>query len=122
MVDAGDWDAADIFLKRHSYMFDYTSAEGRITPDGNWLPRSQAQKDYAGVAEDLKTYYSYGGSAAGESYLLGHPNVRRFLTKYKGTGGMQDYAADYDKMKSVNDTYFSLPDSQKAAFLAHTRS
>lgn len=118
MVDAGDWDAADIFLRRHSYMFDYTSAEGRISPDGNWLPKSQAQHDYAAVATDLKTYYSFTNAANAAAYLTAHPNVQHFLTKYRGTAGMQDYAADYDKIKAINDAYFALPQSQRAAFLA----
>jgi hypothetical protein len=125
LVNRSGFDAADEFLRRHPFIFDFTTAEGRVNPDGSWNPKSNLQRDYARVAELERAYYALPKQARA-AYLETHPNLARFWAKWgaKGqvrptalAGGLSQHAKDYLAIKAVLDVYFSLAPGDRERFL-----
>lgn len=135
-VEAGDWNGADAYLKRHPFIFDFTRSEGRVTPDGGWRPRTEAQADYAKVAPLLRQYYTLNGADAA-TYLKANPLITWYWNKWGETGtdiygapnpgalpgygyhpgGITQHAKDYLAVKPLLDIYFTLDDAAKQRFL-----
>lgn len=125
LVERSGFDAADEFLRRHPFIFDFTSAEGRVTPEGRWTPKSEWQHDYAKIVEDERVYYQLRQSDRA-GYLETHPNLQRYFAKYgaKGqvrpfaqAGGLSQHAKDYLAVKPLLDAYFQLSPGDRERFL-----
>ncbi len=129
-VDRGDWDNADAFLRAHSFIFDFTSAEGRTDPNGHWIPQSETQRQYAAVAPLLRVYYAFSSQAERDAYAKAHPQVAKWLATHgrKGTdihsqapvyfpGGLSQHAKDYLAVKPLLDAYFKLRGQLRESYL-----
>jgi hypothetical protein len=116
LVDRGDWSSADRYLAEHPYIFEFTSAEGRVNADGSWRPKSEAQRDFAAVAQQLHEYYLLHGSMAA-GYLHSHPLLLRYLNKYSAPGGMREHAADYRAVAGMLAGYWSTAPGNRSSYL-----
>jgi hypothetical protein len=116
LVEAGDWPSADRWLEAHPFIFSFTSAEGRVDSEGRWGPKTEAQKEYAKVAEKLRTWSMLHGHLA-EDYLDANPLVRSFLRRWAAPGGVYHHALDYQAVHAQLAHYWSLPAAQRDRYV-----
>jgi hypothetical protein len=117
-----DWEAKEEFLRQHPELARY------------WQVNNSFTDDYAAILThvhaDLRDrYFEFvegGDWDAANAFLTAYPFIfdkiddeRYVLDRQtgRGGGGMTQHAADYLKAKAWLDYFFSLPESQKMAWL-----
>jgi hypothetical protein len=127
IVKEQGWATATAWFKAFNFIFEGTSAEGRITPEGVWIGagagghgRSQHARDYLAARSALQYYFQLGPAARSAWLHSNDPRaktVRDYFAKYSHRSGMTAHAKDYLAVKAQLDHYFSLSKKERRAWL-----